>query len=80
MAVALLAAGIGCDDGPSIVSSEPTFDIDLFEQNVRDALDGQTVGYAYAISQDKQLARSGANGFALARPWTARWLRPLTAG
>jgi CubicO group peptidase (beta-lactamase class C family) len=34
----------------SFVSNEVvSFDIDLFEQNIRDVLDNQTVGYAYSI-------------------------------
>jgi CubicO group peptidase (beta-lactamase class C family) len=34
----------------SLTTSSLTFDIDDFEQNIIDALDGQTIGHAYAIS------------------------------
>jgi len=40
------------------------FNVDQFEQNIRAALDGQTVGYAYAINQDGELVKSGASGYA----------------
>jgi CubicO group peptidase (beta-lactamase class C family) len=41
------------------------FDINLFEQNIRKALDGKSVGYAYAINQNGQLKKEGANGYAV---------------
>lgn len=40
----------------------PTFRMDLFEQNIRDALDPQTVGYTYAIALNGQFARFGHGG------------------
>ncbi|NIP79482.1 MAG: serine hydrolase, partial [Gemmatimonadetes bacterium] len=64
LTVLALAATSGCDETEEIAAGGPTFDVDLFEQNIRDALDGETVGYAYAISEHGQLAASGANGFA----------------
>ncbi len=39
-----------------------TFDIGLFEQNILDALEGQTVGNAYAIVRNGMLHSSGADG------------------
>jgi len=47
----LYSVAIGIFGGAaSFVSNEVlSFDIDLFEQNIRDALDNQTVGYAYSI-------------------------------
>lgn len=41
------------------------FDVDLFEQNIRAAFDGVTVGYSYAINRKGKLAR--ADGIGLAR-------------
>ena len=48
-----------------IASSAKVFDIALFEKNIRKALDGKSVGYAYAISLNGQLKRKGANGYAI---------------
>jgi D-alanyl-D-alanine carboxypeptidase len=44
---------------------EKTFDLELFEQNIRKALDNKCLGYAYAINQNGQLKKSGANGYAV---------------
>lgn len=68
VAAALLAAG-GASAQFSIndIIVQPPglkFQIDQFEQNIKDALDGEAVGYAYAISQNGQLKKSGAGGFA----------------
>jgi hypothetical protein len=41
------------------------FDIILFEQNIRKALDGKSIGYAYAINHNGQLKKEGANGYAV---------------
>lgn len=40
----------------------PAFDIDLFEQNIKDALTNHSVGFAYAINQNGLLQREGAVG------------------
>ena len=40
------------------------FSIDRMELNLRSAFDNNSIGYAYALSQSGQLARSGANGVA----------------
>jgi len=37
-------------------SNGPSFDVDLFENNIRDALEGNVVGYSYVINQSKQWA------------------------
>ncbi|HKQ77302.1 MAG TPA: serine hydrolase domain-containing protein [Blastocatellia bacterium] len=42
-----------------------TFDLNLFEQNVKKALDGQTIGYSYAINVNGQLKKKGAYGYAV---------------
>jgi CubicO group peptidase (beta-lactamase class C family) len=42
-----------------------TFDLNLFEKNIRKALDGKSVGYAYAINLNGQLKRKGAGGYAI---------------
>jgi CubicO group peptidase (beta-lactamase class C family) len=42
----------------------PTFDIDLFEQNIIDAVSDKAPGYAYCINQDQLLYSKGAGGFA----------------
>jgi D-alanyl-D-alanine carboxypeptidase len=44
---------------------EKTFDLELFEQNIRKALDNKCIGYAYAINLNGQLKKSGANGYAV---------------
>jgi CubicO group peptidase (beta-lactamase class C family) len=44
---------------------EKTFDLELFEQNIRNALDNKCLGYAYAINLNGQLKKSGANGYAV---------------
>lgn len=65
--ILLLAIGFvlaACNEEPVIVSNEKTFNVDKFEQNIRAALDGQTVGYSYAINMEGQLKRSGDSGFA----------------
>jgi CubicO group peptidase (beta-lactamase class C family) len=53
-----------CNEDPVIVSNDKTFNVDKFEQNIRAALDGQAVGYAFAININGQLAKSGDSGFA----------------
>ncbi|MCP5270284.1 MAG: serine hydrolase [Burkholderiaceae bacterium] len=51
-------------DGYRLAADTVVFSMDRFEQNLRDAFDDNTVGWAYAVSQGGQLARSGAKGFA----------------
>lgn len=46
-------------------TSKDVFDLDLFEANLKKAFDGKATGYAYAINQNGQLKRSGANGYAI---------------
>lgn len=46
--------------GLSIAAS--TFDVGQFEQNIVEFLDGNVVGYAYAMNQNGALATSGADG------------------
>ena len=47
-------------------TDEPSFNLDRFEQNVRDRLDARcVVGYVYIISQNGQLARHDARGDAI---------------
>ncbi len=41
------------------------FDINLFEKNLRKALDVKSVGYAYAINLNGQLKKKGAGGYAV---------------
>ena len=40
----------------------PVFDVDLFADNIRSLLDGNTAGYAYAITKGGVLATQGAGG------------------
>lgn len=40
----------------------PSFDMALFEQNIKDALTNHSVGFAYAINQNGLLEREGAVG------------------
>lgn len=50
-------------EGPGgILSNAKQFDIDLFQDNIETGLGVQWAGYAYAISQNGQLKRSGAFG------------------
>ena len=53
--------------GPGGLSStsKDKFDLDLFEANLRKTFDGKAIGYAYAINQNGQFKRSGANGYAI---------------
>lgn len=44
---------------------EKSFDIELFEQNIRKALDNKCIGYSYAINMNGQLKKSGAYGYAV---------------
>lgn len=50
--------------GKTLKSLDPgfQFDVDLFEQNIRTAFDGVTVGYSYAINQKGKLARADGRG------------------
>jgi hypothetical protein len=52
------AAGFG------LAANTVTFSMDRFEQNLREVFDAHSVGWAYALSQGGQLARSGAGGLA----------------
>jgi hypothetical protein len=45
-----------------------TFNMDLFERNIRATLDGKTVGYAYSIGTAGQLDRQAGVGFARVAP------------
>ena len=49
--------------GPIFESGGPAFDVDLFKENLRDALAGNCAGYAFAINQGGKLARTGAGWF-----------------
>lgn len=51
--------------GADIKTSGKEFDLELFEQNIRKALDGKSIGYAYAINQNGQLRKKGAGGKAV---------------
>jgi CubicO group peptidase (beta-lactamase class C family) len=50
------------DQSLGFAANTITFDIDLFEQNIRDFLAGQTVGYAYAIVRNGLLYTTGHDG------------------
>jgi CubicO group peptidase (beta-lactamase class C family) len=47
-----------------LAANTVVFSMDLFEQNLRSVFDTNTVGWAYAISQGGNLARSGSAGLA----------------
>jgi hypothetical protein len=51
-----------------LVPPTSQFDIDLFEQNIRDALDGETVGYAYSIWKAGDLYSEAGVGKARVEP------------
>lgn len=65
-----------CDPQPikDILSNEPVFNLDTFENNIIKALDGKTVGYSYSISKGGAMVRKGAGGAAV-----AAWDRPTGA-
>jgi CubicO group peptidase (beta-lactamase class C family) len=52
----------GCENNTVLSSGGKHFDVNVFEQNIKDALGNQTVGYAYAINRDGQLVKSGDSG------------------
>jgi len=54
--------GVGVGSGPVLGTGGPSFDIDAFEANLVQRLEGQSAGYAYAISLNRHLARQGAGG------------------
>lgn len=49
-------------DGPIFGGSNTVFSMDTFVTNIRDALDGNCVGYGFAINNAGALARSGGGG------------------
>jgi D-alanyl-D-alanine carboxypeptidase len=61
-AVLALAACDGLFGGGDLLQSPEVFNLDLFEQNVRDAFAG-SVGLTYAIARDGTLVRAGEVGF-----------------
>ena len=52
-------------EGLSIKSNGPEFDIDLFVQNVDDALNGNAVGWAFSISRNGTFYASNEGGMAV---------------
>jgi hypothetical protein len=56
--------GAGQQDAEAfgLAAATLTFSMDRFEQNLRSVFDPNTVGWAYALSQGGQLARSDAHG------------------
>ncbi len=69
--LALLAMLSSCEEAEGLVddldlqSNGKTFNVDKFEQNIIDALDGNTTGYSYAINFKKRLHTKGAGGWAV---------------
>ncbi|GAA5128740.1 serine hydrolase domain-containing protein [Haloechinothrix salitolerans] len=45
-------------------STTEVFDVGIFEQNIKDTLESETVGFAYAIGEAGQLSRQGGVGLA----------------
>lgn len=56
------AKAAGVYTKPLKLKNALVFDMDRFEQGIRTAFDGQTIGYAYAINRYGQLEREDANG------------------
>jgi beta-lactamase family protein len=54
--------------GPGLGSGDKTFNMDLFERNLRAALDRKTVGYAYSIGKEGKLERQAGVGSARVSP------------
>jgi hypothetical protein len=67
----LLLAGAHADaadtygDSYSAAAGTVQFDEDLFEANIRQTFNPQTIGYSYAIGNQGHFSRSGAGGFFL---------------
>lgn len=53
-----------CEDNAIDDLCTPTFNLDKFEENVIDELDGQVMGYAYIIAKNGTVVGSGSNGWA----------------
>lgn len=66
MSVGIIFLTSSCDKIPDIKSKDPVFSVDKFEQNLKTALDGKTVGYSYSISRKGTQVRKGAGGAAVA--------------
>lgn len=49
---------------PAFASGGPAFDVDEFEERIRDKMDDEALGYAYVINANKQHARSDGRGMA----------------
>lgn len=64
--LAIKSSGTQTAQGPAtnfpIASNSKTFNLDLFEANIIDAVENQAIGYSYAITRNGQLAAFGANG------------------
>jgi hypothetical protein len=54
--------------GPGLGSPGKTFDMNLFERNLRAALAGKTVGYAYSIGNEGKVDRQAGVGSARVTP------------
>jgi CubicO group peptidase (beta-lactamase class C family) len=54
-----------CEEGIlDFQNNTPAFDMDRYEENIHQALDGSVIGYAYTIGKDGQQARTGQDGWA----------------
>jgi CubicO group peptidase (beta-lactamase class C family) len=49
------------------VITAPGFDINRFEQNIKQTLNNKSIGYSYALVVNGQLKKSGASGYAVLR-------------
>jgi CubicO group peptidase (beta-lactamase class C family) len=56
------AKAAGWYQKPIKLKNAIVFDMDVFEQGIRSRLDGQTIGYTYALNRDGQLAREDGVG------------------
>ena len=52
---------------PNDIITNQGFDINRFEQNIKQTLNNQSIGYSYAIVVNGQLKKSGAGGYAILR-------------
>jgi D-alanyl-D-alanine carboxypeptidase len=52
---------------PNDIIIGPGFDINRFEQNIKQTLNDKSIGYTYAIVLNGQLKKSGAGGYAVLR-------------
>ena len=62
----VLIITLSCEKKTELKTPVKQFDLNLFEQNIKDAMDNNTIGYAYSISHNGTQVRTGSWGNAVA--------------